>query len=116
MTVVASVTLEGCAAIPGSEAEDGPYLRGLDVDGHGTIFVAAAGCGRVLKITADGKVATVLQLEAPWSPTAVVEVGGDLYVLEYLHTTTEDRRACLPRVRKISADGKSAIVATVSRS
>jgi hypothetical protein len=116
VTVVAGITLEGCASIPGSGTEDGPNLRGLDVDAHGTIFVAAAGCGRVLKVASDGKVATVLQLEAPWSPTAVVEVGGDLYVLEYLHTATEDRRAWVPRIRKISSDGKDAIVATVSRS
>jgi hypothetical protein len=70
----------------------------------------------VLKVAADGKVATVLQLQAPWSPTAVVEVGGDLYVLEYLHVAGEDRRAWVPRIRKISADGKSAVIATVSRS
>jgi hypothetical protein len=116
VTVVDNVRLEGCASIPGSEAEDGPYLRGLDVDAHGTVFVAAAGCGRVLKVTADGKVATVLQLQAPWSPTAIVEVGGDLYVLEYLHVAGEDRRAWVPRIRKISADGKSAVIATVGRS
>ena len=114
-TVVAGVTVAGCVSIPGSDSEDGPYLRGLDVDKDGTIFVAAAGCGSMLKITADGKVATMLQVQAPWSPTAVVRVGGDLYVLEYLHTATEDRRAWLPRIRKISPDGKSTIIATVDR-
>jgi hypothetical protein len=115
-TVVQGVKLEGCAAIPGSEAEDGPYLRGLDVDAHGTIFVAAAGCGSVLKVAADGKITKMHQTQAPWSPTAVVEVGGNLYVLEYLHVAGDDRRLWVPRIRKISADGKDAIVATVSRS
>ena len=69
-----------------------------------------------MKVSTDGKVATVLQLQAPWSPTAVVRVGGDLYVLEYLHTAAEDRRAWRPRIRKISPDGKSTIIATVDRS
>jgi len=116
VTVVAGVTVDGCVSIPGNEAEVGPYLRGFDVDKDGTIFVAAAGCGSVLKITADGKVTTLFQTAAPWSPTAVVHVGGDLYALEYLHTATEDRRAWRPRVRKISPDGKSAIIAIVDRS
>jgi hypothetical protein len=115
-TVVQGVKLEGCAAIPGSEPEDGPYLRGLDVDAQGTIFVAAAGCGSVLKVTADGKITKMLQTQAPWSPTAIVEVGGSLYVLEYLHVEGDDRRSWVPRVRKISSDGKDAIVATVRRS
>ena len=116
VTVVAGVKVDGCASIPGSEAEAGPNLRGLDVDAQGTIFVAASGCGSVLKVSSDGKVSTLLQLQAPWSPTAIVEVGGDLYVLEYLHTATDNRREWVPRIRKISADGKGAIVATVSRS
>jgi sugar lactone lactonase YvrE len=114
-TVVANVTLTGCATIPGSDPKDGPYLRGIDVDDNGTIVVAAAGCGSVLKITPAGKVETLVQLEAPWSPTAVVHVGRDVYVQEYLHVDTEDRRLWIPRIRKISPDGKHAVVATVAR-
>jgi hypothetical protein len=57
----------------------------------------------------------LLQLESPWSPTAVALHGGDLYVLEYLHTAIEDRRQWLPRVRRISPDGRTVIIATVSR-
>jgi len=114
-TVINRLALTGCAAFPGIEATEGPYLRGLDVDAHGTIAVAATGCGRVLEIAPDGKVKTMIQIESPWSPTAVVRVGSDLYVLEYLHTATEDRRAWRPRVRKITADGKSAVIATVER-
>ena len=114
-TVIAGAAPAGCVSIPGIEAKNGPYLRGLDVDTHGTILVAAAGCGSVLKVTPDGKAATLVQVQAPWSPTAVVHVGSDVYVLEYLHTATEDRRLWVPRVRKISPDGKSAIIATVDR-
>lgn len=115
-TIVENLAVAGCAAIPEIEAEEnGPYLRGLDVDAQGTVVVAAAGCGTVLKVTPEGKVSSLLQLQAPWSPTAVVRVGGDLYVLEYLHAAGEDRRVWVPRVRKIAPDGKSAIVATVER-
>ncbi len=114
-TIAQSVSPEGCAAIPGNEAGSGPQLRGLDVDAAGTIFVAASGCGSVLKVAPDGKITTVFQLQAPWSPTAVVKVGSDLDVLEYLHVATDDRRLWMPRLRRISADGKTAIVATVNR-
>jgi hypothetical protein len=114
-TIAANLTLSGCATIPGSDPKEGPYLRGLDVDDHGAIVVAAAGCGRVLKIAPDGKVATLVQLQAPWSPTAVVHVGRDVYALEYLHVATEDRRLWIPRIRKISPDGKTEVVATVAR-
>jgi sugar lactone lactonase YvrE len=90
-------------------------LRGLAVDSIGTVYVAASGCGSVLKITADGRIATILQLDSPWSPTAVALFGKDVYVLEYLHTEIEDRLLWLPRVRRISSDGRSAIVAEVRR-
>jgi sugar lactone lactonase YvrE len=111
-SVVADITLAGCASIPGNEP---PYLRGLAVNASGTIFVAAAGCGRVLKIMPDGQVTTLVQLQSPWSPTAVALLGNEVYVLEYLHTASEDRRAWLPRVRKISPDGTKAVIATVTR-
>jgi sugar lactone lactonase YvrE len=114
-TVVADVTVSGCDSIPGAEPDLLPYLRGLDVDAHGTVYVAAAGCGAVLKITADKKVTTILRSSTPWSPTAVAVSGTDLYVLEYTHTPSDDRREWIPRVRKVSADGQVATVATVTR-
>jgi hypothetical protein len=113
-TVVADIALFGCESIPGNGA-NGPLLRGLDVDARGTVYVAASGCGSVLKVIPDRKVTTLIQLQSPWSPTAVALFGSDLYVLEYLHTALEDRRAWLPRVRKISPDGKTAIIATIDR-
>ncbi len=114
-TVAADITLTGCASIPGAEADQGPYLRGLDVDARGVVYVAASGCGRVLKVTPQGKVSTVFQTQSPWSPTGVAVSGGDLYVLEYLHTPGDDRRQWLPRIRKISPDGKTAIVGSIDR-
>jgi hypothetical protein len=69
----------------------------------------------VLKIAPNGRITKVLQINPPWSPTAVALSGRNLYVLEYLHTANEDRQAWVPRVRKISPDGKQAIVARITR-
>ena len=114
-TVVKNVRVPGCARIPGNEPREGPFLRGLSVDAAGVIYVAASGCGSVLKITPQGRVTKLLQLEPPWSPTAVALFGKDVYIQEYLHTEVEDRRAWVPRVRKISADGRSVVIAKVER-
>jgi len=113
-TVEADIAPAGCVAIPGNEGS-GPLLRGLAVDSRGTVYVAASGCGSLLKVAPDGKVSVLLQIQSPWSPTAVALSGNDVYVLEYLHTEAEIRRAWIPRVRKISPDGKTAIIARVDR-
>ncbi|HKQ48686.1 MAG TPA: SMP-30/gluconolactonase/LRE family protein [Phycisphaerae bacterium] len=117
VTTVATVSALVGPGAPGSipGVEQRPYLRGLAVDARGVMYVADSGDARVLKITPDGKFTTLLQLQSPWSPTAVALFGGDVYVLEYLHVAGDDRLAWLPRVRKISADGKSTIIATVEQ-
>lgn len=111
-------TIPACAdgqLFPGISAAVGPFLRGLAVDLPGVVYVAATGCGRVLKITPDGKVTTLVQTQSPWSPTGVALFGSDVYVLEYLHTARDSRTDWLPRVRKIAADGTSTVIASVSR-
>jgi hypothetical protein len=109
-TVVANVVVKDCAAVPGVEASQGPYLRGLAVAADGSIYVAAAGCAAVLKVDPNGRFGTVLRSSPPWSPTAVAIGGRDVYVLEYLHTASEIRREWIPRVRKISAAGEVTII------
>lgn len=113
-TVASRVTLRTCPQVPGNDPGN-PFLRGLAVDSVGNVFVAASGCGSVLKVTPGGQVSTVLQLTPPWSPTAVALHGGNIYVLEYLHTDVEDRLQWLPRVRRISPNGTGAIIAAVTR-
>lgn len=110
-----NLILTGCALIPGNASSEGPLLRGLAVDPGETIYVAASGCGQVVKITPGGEVTRVVQTESPWSPTAVALFKDTLYVLEYLHTAVEDRSAWVPRVRKVLSDGTSSIIATVTR-
>lgn len=115
-TVIARPALRTCVSIPGTTR---PMLRGLAVDPHGSVYVAASGCGSVLKVTNKGDVTVVLQLQSPWTPTAVALFGSNVYVLEYLQTQAsmepEDRLAWLPRVRKITADGHTSIIASIDR-
>lgn len=113
-TLATNVTVPDCARIPGTEGTE-PYLRGLAVAPDGAVFVAAAGCGAVLKITPRGEFMTVLRTASPWSPTAVAVSPSGLYVLEYLHTATEDRLAWLPRVRKVLPNGDVVSIAAVER-
>ncbi|MGH7177736.1 MAG: SMP-30/gluconolactonase/LRE family protein [Tepidisphaeraceae bacterium] len=94
------------------------YCRGLAVDAAGVVYVAATGSRRVLKITPQGKVNTILESPGPWQPTGIALFDGDVYVLEWREPPAaqlEDRPAWLPRVRKIARDGTISTVATVSR-
>jgi sugar lactone lactonase YvrE len=114
VTTVATVkALSGRPSIPGIELSQ--YLRGVAVDGKGNVYVADSGDARVLMITPQGKVTTLLQLAGPWSPTDVALAGDEVYVLEYLHAPGDDRLVWMPRIRKISPDGKSTIVLTVDQ-
>jgi hypothetical protein len=104
-TIVDHVEVPDCATIPGVESQVGPYLRGLAVAPNGTVFVAAAGCGAVLMVSPKGIVKPVLRATPPYSPTAVAVSKGEVYVLEYLHTDSDERSEWIPRVRKITAKG-----------
>jgi len=114
-TVAQNISPSKCASVQGIERRDQPLLRGLAVDGAGTVYVAATGCGSVLKVTAAGDVTTLFQGEGEWSPTGVALFGGAAYVLEFRGAGSDDRRAMVPRVREIAADGKTRIIATAKR-
>ena len=75
--------------------------------------LAAAGCGAVIEIKPRGQIRSVLRADRPWSPTAVAVGGKNVYVLEYLHTASDNRREWLPRVKKVSPDGKAVLLAAV---
>jgi hypothetical protein len=90
-----------------------PALRGLAVDTDGTVYAAATGCHRVVRITRDGKVEAVLKAERPWSPTGVAMHGGDVYVLEYTNANGGQADGWTPRVRKLARDGKVTTLATI---
>jgi sugar lactone lactonase YvrE len=114
VSTIATVTpLTGRPATPGSEKS--PYLRGLKVDPNGVVYVAEAAGGRVLKITPDGKVSTILQLDSPWAPTDVAVFGDAVYSMEFSHDAGDDRTTWMPRIRKITPDGRSTVILTVDQ-
>ncbi len=92
-----------------------PALRGLAVDADCTVFAAATGCHRVLRIARDRKIEVVLKSERPWSPTGVALHGGNLYVLEYTNANGGLANGWAPRVRKLARDGKISTLATLPR-
>ena len=112
-TVVAVSAPASPPLVPATDQH--PYLRGLALNDHGAIYVADTGDARLLKITPGGEITTLLETQTPWSPTAVAVHGSEVYVLEYLHTAREVRRDWLPRVRKITADGRSTMVAAIEQ-
>lgn len=114
-TIASNVDVPECSPLPGYGNRLGPALRGLDVAEDGTVFVAATACCALLKIAPGGDVSVLLRTTTPWSPTGVAVAGNDIYVLEYLHVQTQDRRDWIPRIEKVSADGRVAIVAAVTR-
>jgi len=114
-TVVEHVEVAGCTSLLRSGTKRDPLLRGLDVDVGGTIYVAATGCGSVLRVTPAGRVTILPQVPNPWPATGVALFGNDLYVLEFQNAESDDRREMLPRVRKIAADGRTTVIATVTR-
>jgi hypothetical protein len=76
------------------------------------VYAAATGCRCVVKIKADGKVETVLKAQRPWFPTGVAAQGDAIYVLEYPSQIDEKREDWVPRVRKVSRDGKTTTLVT----
>lgn len=86
-------------------------LAGLAVDSNGVVYVADSGNRRLLKISAQRPVEAISRAEPPYFPTGVAAFGGDIYVLEVGFTLPNLSSG--PRVRKITADGRSTILVTV---
>jgi hypothetical protein len=70
-TLVHPIALNDCDKDPLDTIAE-PGLRGLAVDSRGVVFAAATGCRRVVKVSPDGAVATVLKAEPPWSRPAAI--------------------------------------------
>jgi hypothetical protein len=110
-TMASQMAIAGCDPEP-STAET-PSLRGLAVDARGIVYVAAAGCRVVVRITPGGQVETVLKAERPWSPTGVAVHRDDVHVLEYAHANGSASQ-WLPRVRTLKRDGTIRAAVTIS--
>jgi sugar lactone lactonase YvrE len=117
--IVHPVLVKDCDSDPADHnpANTGsPLLRGLGVDARGNVYVAATSCHRVLKITPDGQVTSILKSRRPWSPTGVAVSGKDIYVLEYTNANGPATEGWRPRVRKIAGDDQVTTLVTVDRS
>jgi hypothetical protein len=87
-------------------------LAGVAVDSANNVFVADAGNRRLLRINREGKVDILLRTDPPFFPNGVAAGrGGSVYVLEVGFTLPSTSSG--PRVRKITPDGMSTILATV---
>jgi sugar lactone lactonase YvrE len=114
-TIAERISVAGCRSVPGIAATDAPLLRGLAVDSSGTVYAAATGCAAVVRISPRGEVATAYRSQGDWSPTGIALFGNGVYVLEFIGAGSDDRRAMVPRVTKIDADGMTRVLATVRR-
>ena len=114
--IVHPVEVEDCDSDPADHNPanaSSPLLRGLGVDSGGNVFVAATSCHRVLKITPDGQVTSILKSERPWSPTGVAVSGEDIYVLEYTNANGPATEGWHPRVRKLARNNTVTTLVTV---
>ena len=114
-TIAGEIRVAQCQAPPVHGEDLEPNLRGLAEAEDGTIWIAAAGCSALLKLSPGAAPEVALRAERPWSPTAVAAGKNAVYVLEYLHTPGDDRRVWVPRVRKL-AGGRAETLVTVRRS
>jgi hypothetical protein len=89
-----------------------PSLRGLAVDENRTVFAAGVGCRAVVRISPDGKVATISKAERPWSPTGVAVHRGEVYVLEYTNANGSPNEGWWPRIRKLGHEWKPTTIWT----
>jgi hypothetical protein len=89
----------------------GSSLFGIAVNAQGVAFVADYGNRRLLKISQNNQLTTLLRAEPPWFPTGVACLGNDVYVLE--HSFTPAHAPMGTRVRKLTPDGQIRVLATV---
>jgi hypothetical protein len=114
--IVHPVVVKDCDSDPADHNPanaSSPLLRGLGVDSPGNIYVAATSCHRVVKITPDGQVTSILKSERPWSPTGIAVSGEDIYVLEYTNANGPATEGWRPRVRKVAGDNTVTTLVTV---
>jgi len=111
-TVANPVVVTNCEA--NVSTNELPFLRALALDSRGIIYVAASGCGCVIKVGSDGKPTTVLKAEKPWAPAGLTVHDDELYVLEHINGNSEAHEDWPPRVRKLGRDGKITTIVTFS--
>ena len=109
-TVATDLNKRTAEDVPPLFGRNDGILTGLSLDKDNNVYVADAGNQRLLKVAPSGKFDVVYRGESLYYPNGVaVAPWGDLYVLE---VGFKPPGTWLPaRVRKITSEGKSAIVA-----
>jgi sugar lactone lactonase YvrE len=118
---VRRVTMNGIVTTLGKGVLTNPSygedLMGLAVSPNGSVYVADYSQRRLLQLMPDGNTQTILETGLFWSPTGVVAVGEDLYVLEHLRMPLvilgDIGIGAYARIRKVSLDGTVERIATV---
>jgi sugar lactone lactonase YvrE len=116
LKIVHPVVVNDCDSDPADHNPanaSSPLLRGLGIDSRGNAYVAATSCHRVVEITPDGQITSILKSERPWSPTGVAVRGEEIYVLEYTNANGPSKEGWYPRVRKRAMDGTWPTLVTV---
>jgi hypothetical protein len=79
------------------------FLMGVWTDTRGNVYVAAAGAGKVLRVSPEGRVEVAAVSGLGWTPTGgLVAPNGDLWLLEYA-----GRFAA--RARRLRPDGREQV-------
>jgi hypothetical protein len=95
------------------EVLDFASLMGIAAAPNGDVYVADFRNRRVLRIS-HGAVTIAARAEPPWSPTGVAGgPNGDIFTLEY--GFRPPGTWLMPRIRKVTADGKVSVIAIVPR-
>jgi hypothetical protein len=114
--IVHPVSVNDCDSDPADHNPanaSSPLLRGLGIDSRGNAFVAATSCHRVVEVTPDGQISSILKSERPWSPTGVAVRDEEIYVLEYTNANGPSKEGWYPRVRKRAKNGTWTTLVTV---
>ena len=104
-TIARDIAAEGASSQSGRSSSTS--LMGLTVDPAGNVYAADFGNRRILKVTPNGNITTLLRAEDSWSPTGVAFRNGALYILERENVANNSR------VRKLSPDGKVSVLAII---
>ena len=104
-------TVSTIGAGPITERRWDEDLLGIAVDVSGNVYSADHAGRRVLRISPDGSVSTVVRTGSFWAPTGIAIADEELYVLEHLRMPLAilGDLAVGPylRVRRVSADGSA---------
>jgi hypothetical protein len=107
--IISDLKIDNPEALPFSGAN---IFFDMAIDNNENIYLAYYGNRQIIKINPSGKKEIILTSEEPWSPHGIDVFNGEVYVLESTIGSGkwwkfwEEDVGIVPRIRKISTDGK----------